>query len=376
MSRKHAKLPVSETQVYLNPVMLMKPSPGRGHAEHVAQLRTAQGGSTTRTSQADGLAYACSAEGVLPPRAVVVLTKWRSGLHSCRIRQKVGPMVQTLQRFGFRTLSLFRAACLYACQGSGPRVPPFLLHLWQQKHPDLPAWTHPDCPIPPHVSHRSWCSGPGLVRARLSLFSHPPGRTFPQGALSSELRLLGKGTLRFLGWGFKGRSGFGLCMGSPHSERPLDPRKCQALDLWISNSKHGHEITDESLYAARQLLAKWITCNGPGQAWRDGRKRGLSQPQKPPPNRTGSGPPAKKKGTQSPTPEGLPEVKTLPGGDTQDSDTFQTTQPTQANLDTWKCIWNLAANPWSQTDTFPGNMWVCGSKLVCKFAENKRLLTT
>ena len=48
------------------------------------------------------------------------------------------------------------------------------------------------------------------------------------------------------------------------------PTESLALDLWIS--KHGHEITPESLEAARQLLEKWVSYNGPGQTWRDGRK--------------------------------------------------------------------------------------------------------
>ena len=72
------------------------------------------------------------------------------------------------------------------------------------------------------------------------------------------------------------------------------PTESQALELWIT--KHGHEITEDSLQAARQLLDKWTLYNGPGQAWRDGRKRTLSQPpkppaKKPPPQRAASNPP-------------------------------------------------------------------------------------
>ena len=134
------------------------------------------------------------------------------------------------------------------------------------------------------------------------------------------------------------------------------PTESLALDLWIS--KHGHEITPESLEAARQLLEKWVSYNGPGQTWRDGRKRALSQPADPkakkaPPQRATSNPPQqstgparrqRKKGPSPPdslpTTAGPPEVLSPPGGDTQDY-----SQPTQDELDTWKCIWDLAAKP-------------------------------
>ena len=141
------------------------------------------------------------------------------------------------------------------------------------------------------------------------------------------------------------------------------PSESLALDLWIS--KHGHEITPESLEAARQLLEKWVSYNGPGQTWRDGRKRALSQPadsqaKKTPPPRATSNPPQqpkrkaststgparrqRKKGPSQtgslPTTAGPPETFSPPGGDTPEH-----SQPTEDDLATWKCIWHLAAKP-------------------------------
>ena len=152
-------------------------------------------------------------------------------------------------------------------------------------------------------------------------------------------------------------------MPSPHSEWPPDPLK--ALPWIFGSPKHGHEITPESLEAARQLLEKWVSYNGPGQTWRDGRKRALSQPADPqakknPPQRATSNPPqqAKRKAPSStgparrqrkkapcpsdslPTTTGAPEVLSPPRGDTPDH-----SQPTEEELDTWKCIWDLAAKP-------------------------------
>ena len=141
------------------------------------------------------------------------------------------------------------------------------------------------------------------------------------------------------------------------------PSESLALDLWIS--KHGHEITPESLEAARQLLEKWVSYNGPGQTWKDGRKRALSQPadsqaKKTPPPRATSNPPQqpkrkaptstgparrqRKKGPSQtgslPTTAGPPETFSPPGGDTPEH-----SQPTEDDLATWKCIWHLAAKP-------------------------------
>ena len=177
-----------------------------------------------------------------------------------------------------------------------------------------------------------------------------------------------KGDTQVLRMGVHGEKWLWAVHGLPPLRVASRPTESQALDLWIS--KHGHEITADSLYAARQLLAQWVAYNGPGQAWRDGRKRGLSQPQKPPPKRAppqraNSNPPqtSKRRAASSsgparrqrqkgpsqppslPQPAGPPEVKAPQGGDTQDSSASQATQPTPDELNTWKCIWNLAAKP-------------------------------
>ena len=50
--------------------------------------------------------------------------------------------------------------------------------------------------------------------------------------------------------------------------------------------------------------------------------------------------------TSLPTPQGPPEVKAPPGGETQSSEHSQSTQqPSQDELATWRCIWDLAAKP-------------------------------
>ena len=178
-----------------------------------------------------------------------------------------------------------------------------------------------------------------------------------------------KGETHFLRLGAHGEKWLWAIHGLPPLRVASRPTESQALELWIS--KHGHEITAESLHAARQLSAQWVTYNGPGQAWRDGRKRGLSQPQKPPPKRApperaSSNPPQtskrraasssgparrqRQKGpsqpTSLPTPQGPPEAKAPPGGDSQSSEHSQSTQqPSQDALATWRCIWDLAAKP-------------------------------
>ena len=108
-----------------------------------------------------------------------------------------------------------------------------------------------------------------------------------------------------------------------------------------------------------------VSYNGPGQTWRDGRKRALSQPADPqakktPRQRATSNPPQqtkrkaptstgparrqRKKGPSPPdslpTTAGPPETFSPPGGDTQEH-----SQPSEDDLATWKCIWHLAAKP-------------------------------
>ena len=166
---------------------------------------------------------------------------------------------------------------------------------------------------------------------------HPIHPNLPGRSPLFVLRLLAEETAKFFDWGAMGEKWLWAVHALPPLRVASRPTESLALDLWIS--KHRHEITPESLEAARQLLEKWVSYNGPGQTWRDGRKRALSHPadlqaKKAPPQRATSNPPQqtkrkaptstgparrqRKKGPSPPdslpTTTGPPEVLSPPGG--------------------------------------------------------------